>query len=110
MSAQKSITFTVLIWFGMLLAAVGAAVAILGVGGAVAFSAKVGSIELKTTSIGLAICALGCLLAGGVATRLPKGVEVLGARASFMNWMSRHAWWVLALALVAVVLLLFSLR
>jgi hypothetical protein len=108
---KKSITFTALIWFGMLLAAAGAAVAILGIGGAVEFSAKVGSTELKTTSVGLAICAIGCLLAGGVATRLPKDVAVLATRKpTFIDWISQYAWWVLGLALVAVVLFLLSLR
>jgi hypothetical protein len=111
MSVKKSITFTALIWFGMLLGAVGAVVAILGVGGAVSFSIKIGSVDANTTSVGLAICVIGCLLAGGVATRLPKGVSVLGRRhSSFMNWISRHAWWLLALALVAVALFLISLR
>jgi hypothetical protein len=94
----------------MILAVVGAVVAILGVGGAVNFSLKASGVELKSTSTGLAICAIGCLLAGGVATRLPPGVTVLGGRATFMSWMSRYAWWIVAVGVVIAVLLFLSLR
>jgi hypothetical protein len=110
MNGRPSITFTALIWLGMILAVAGAVVVVLGVGGAVNFSLKASGIELKSTSTGLALCAIGCLLAGGVATRLPPGVAVLGGRATFMGWMSRHAWWVLAVGVVIIVLLFLSLR
>jgi hypothetical protein len=109
MATRKSITFTVLIWVGILLAVAGAVVAILGLGGAIEFSAKVGSIELKSTSVGLAICAMGCLLAGYVATRLPKGVQVLGPRhSSFLRRVSERGGWLIALGVVLAVISLIG--
>jgi hypothetical protein len=106
-----SITFTALIWLGMFLAAAGAVVAILGIGGAIEFSGKVGGAEVKTTSMGLAILAIGGLLAGGVATRLPKGTEVLegGDRQPFLDWIAEHAGWLIGLAVVAAALFFISM-
>lgn len=72
-----SVTFTVLIWAGIALAIFGAIVAILGVGGAAAFDGKIGSIEVKTGSVGLAILVVGLIFAGTIALRLPRNVRVL---------------------------------
>lgn len=82
-SEQKkklSITFTALIWTGILLALFGAVVAVLGLGGTTAFEGKIGDVEIKTASVGLAIFAVGAVLAGIIALRLPKEVGVLARK------------------------------
>lgn len=107
---KPSATFTALIWFGMFLAAAGMVIAILGVGGAIEFSAKADGAEIKTTSLGLAILAIGCLLSGVVATRLPKGVSVFAvSRPTPIEWIVLHAAWFIALAVVASALVAVSI-
>lgn len=75
---KRSVTFTALIWLGMILALLGAIVAILGFGGAITFEGTLGSLKVQTTSVGLAIMIVGAFLSGTVATNLPKNVQVLG--------------------------------
>lgn len=77
--AQKriSLTYTVLIWLGMVLCVVGAVAAIVGVGGSNAFALTFGDFEAKSTQVGLSIMVIGAALAGVVALKLPAGVRVL---------------------------------
>jgi len=53
--SNRSITFTALIWLGILLAIAGALIAVLGVGGAVTFDIKYNDMEFHSTNLGLAI-------------------------------------------------------
>lgn len=107
---RLSITYTVLIWFGMLLALLGVAIAILSLGGAVEFSAKVGDAEFKSTSLGLAIVAIGTILSGFIATRLPKGVTVFAtATPTWTERVASRAGILILLGVLALALLGFSL-
>jgi hypothetical protein len=56
----------------------GVVVVLLGLGNGSAFSFKFEKVELSTSSSGLAIIAIGALLSGYVATRLPANVMVFG--------------------------------
>ena len=106
---QPSVTFTALIWLGMLLMLAGAAVAVLGVGAAVEFKAKIGGNEITTTSLGLAIMATGAVVAAYVATKLPKGVTVFAVHEP--TWQDRVAdksGWLVAIAAIILVLLALS--
>jgi TRAP-type C4-dicarboxylate transport system permease small subunit len=83
MAKQKSkgkisITFTAIIWVGLLLTVFGALVAALGLGGVTTFSFKWKDVvELNSTSIGLIVMAGGILLTLYQANHLPKGSQVL---------------------------------
>jgi len=73
-----SITFTAIIWVGLLLAVFGALVAALGLGGVTTFTFKWKDVvELNSTSIGLIIMVAGILLALYQANHLPGGTRVL---------------------------------
>ena len=75
-------TYTCLIWIGILIVLYGLAV--------IAFPGKVPGakeisvlikflgIELQTNDMGIAILAIGSLLSGSVAIKVPKGAMVLG--------------------------------
>lgn len=77
-TGRISITFTIIIWVGLLLAVFGAVVAALGLGGVTTFTFKWKDIiELNSTSVGLIIMAAGILLALYQANHLPKGIHVL---------------------------------
>ena len=107
---KPSVTFTALVWFGMLLAAAGATVAILGIGNLIEFSGKVAGAEVKTTSLGLAILAIGALLAGVVAIRLPKGTTVYEVtRTPFLDKVTRYAGWLIVLAVAAASLFVVTM-
>lgn len=73
-----SVTFTALVWTGILLAIAGAVVAVLGLGNVTSFQGKIGNIQITTTSIGLVIMIVGSVLAGTIALHLPKDVRVFG--------------------------------
>lgn len=104
-----SITFTLLIWSGIVLAFLGAIVAIIGVGGATAFDGKFGNIEIKTTSVGLAILVVGSVLAGTIALRLPKDVRVLNrTRQTIVEKIAERAILLLGISLLGCILLLVS--
>jgi hypothetical protein len=72
-----SVTFTALIWLGIVLAMLGAVVAVLGLGGSTVFEVTVHGITVKTSQTGLAILAIGALLSGLIAVKIPKGVRVM---------------------------------
>lgn len=75
---EISITFTAIIWVGLLLAIFGAVVAALGLGGVTTFTFKWKDVvELNSTSIGLIIMAAGILSTLYQANHLPKGTRVL---------------------------------
>jgi hypothetical protein len=104
-----SITFTLLIWSGIVLAFLGAVVAIIGAGGATAFDGKFGNIEVKTTSVGLAILVVGSLLAGTIALRLPKDVRVLNrTRQTIQEKIAEKAIFLLGISILGCILLLVS--
>ncbi|MDD5415409.1 MAG: hypothetical protein PHE48_00175 [Candidatus Daviesbacteria bacterium] len=75
---KVSITHTLIIWTGILLAIFGALVAALGLGGVTTFTFKWKDIiELNSTSVGIVIMITGVVLAWYQANHLPKGVGVL---------------------------------
>lgn len=108
--SKPSVTFTALIWLGIVLALVGAAVAILGAGGAITFNAKFGDAELHTTNLGLVILVAGASLAAFVTAKLPKGVTVFAVQKRTMeDRFAASSGWFAAFALFTVLLLILSL-
>ncbi len=78
---RVSLTHTVIIWTGILLALFGALVAASGLGGLTTFTFKWKDvIELNSTSVGIIIMIAGILLSLYQANHLPKGIEVLVRR------------------------------
>ncbi len=107
---KPSITFTALIWLGMLLAVAGAVVAVLGIGGAVTFSAKYGGNEFSTTNLGCAMMMIGAVLAAVVALKLPKGISVFAVQQqSWGDRFAANAGWLAVLAGGTVLLFVLSL-
>ncbi len=107
---KPSVTYTALIWLGMILAVVGAVVAVLGIGGAVTFSAKYSGGEFSTTNLGCAIMMTGAVLAAVVALKLPKGVVVFAVQEQ--TWGDRfaaNAGWLAVLAGGTVLLFILSM-
>ncbi len=103
-------TFTALIWLGMLLTLGGAVCALLGVGTAVDFKAKIAGNEVTTTNLGLAVMAVGAILTATIATRLPKGVTVFAVQQpTWRDRLSNNAGWLVAFAILAVLLFAASL-
>jgi hypothetical protein len=109
MSKNKvSITFTALIWTGILLSLCGAIVAVLGFGGSTFVEASIGSIKLKMTQTGLIILIVGALLSYFTAINLPKGVTVLADEPTFAEKIVREIPIIsLSMSLVSVILLVF---
>ena len=99
---EFSVTYTVLIWFGMALCIVGAVAAILGLGGSTVFELTFGDFTAKSTQVGLSIMIIGAALAGVVAVKLPAGVKVLAEEVhySFTQRLARN------LPVVALILVL----
>ncbi|GAC1447669.1 MAG: hypothetical protein PVS3B1_32810 [Ktedonobacteraceae bacterium] len=110
-SKQKKtpITFTALIWSGILIAAFGAIVAVFGVTGATVFEGKIGDIEVKTQSVGLAILVIGAVLAGFIATHLPGDVRILARKPrSLTEKIASRAIYFFIIGVVACILLIIS--
>jgi len=107
---RVSITYTALIWTGIILALFGAITAVLGLGGATVFEGSLGSIKVKTTQTGLAILVVGAALAGTIALKLPKGIVVLeeGEKYSLTEKLARRIP-VLSLVIVSVAIILLIL-
>jgi uncharacterized membrane protein len=104
-SSRPSVTYTALIWLGILLVLIGLVVTLLGVGGAVTFDAKINDIEFHTTNLGLAILMVGAVLAALVAIKLPKGVEVFAVqRRTFLDRVAANSGWITLCALLAIIL------
>jgi hypothetical protein len=109
--STPSVTFTALLWLGMLIALSGLLVTLLGTGHAVEFSAKIGDIEIGTTSAGLALLALGLFVDGFVATRLPASVSVFEVRKpTILESIAAKAMWILGAAVLAFLVCALSLR
>jgi len=112
MSKERiSITYTALIWTGIILVLFGAISAVLGLGGATFFEASFGEIKIKTTQTGLAILFVGALLSGFIAIKLPKGVVVLDKeeKYTFTERLARKIpILALIIAAIAIVLLVLS--
>ncbi len=109
-STRPNVTFTALIWLGMLLVLAGAVFALLGLGAAVDFKAKIAGGEVTTTSAGLAVMAVGAIMAATVATKLPKGVVVFAVqRRTWQDRLSDRSGWLVAFAILAVLLFAGSL-
>jgi hypothetical protein len=105
-----SITFTLLIWAGIALAFLGAIVAILGASNVTVLEGTFGNIEIKTTSVGLAILVIGSLLAGTIALRLPPGVKVLArSEQTLTEKIVERPIFLLGWSVVGAILLLISL-
>jgi len=108
---RVSITYTALIWTGIILSILGAIVAVLGFGGSTVFEGSLGDIKVKTTQTGLAVLVVGAALAGTIALKLPKGVVVLeeGEKYSFTEKLARRIPVLsLVILVVAIVLLVVS--
>jgi hypothetical protein len=109
--STPSVTFTALLWLGMIIAVAGLIVTLLGAGHAIEFSAKIGETEIKTTSAGLALLALGLFVDGFVATRLPTGVSVFEVRKpTLLETIAAKALWIFVAAVVVVILCVLSLK
>ena len=85
-----SITFTALIWTGILLCIFGSIVAVLGLNGSTTFEIHIKSAEVKTTQVGLVILIAGVILSFFTAQRLPPGVIVLGDEPTFTEKLVRQ--------------------
>jgi formate hydrogenlyase subunit 3/multisubunit Na+/H+ antiporter MnhD subunit len=75
---RVSITFTALIWTGIVLCIAGFIITALGLGGVTLFEAGIGDFTVKTTNSGLALIVIGAALSYFVSRALPTGVAVLG--------------------------------
>lgn len=108
---KVSITYTALIWAGILLALFGAIVTVMGLGGSIVFEGSVGDIKVKTTQTGLAILVVGAVLSGAIALKLPKGIVVLekGEKYSFTEKLARRIPILsIVMGIVAIILLVLS--
>lgn len=109
---RVSITYTVLIWAGIVLALFGAIIAIVGLGGSTAFEASFGDLKINTNQTGLAILVIGAVLAATIALKLPKGIIVLGEggeKYSFTEKLARKIpIFSLVIIVVAIILLVLS--
>lgn len=106
---KVSITFTVLIWVGMLLAILGAVVAALGLGDSTLFEGSLGDFKIKTSQVGLVILAIGAALSYFTSQNLPSGTTVLGDSPTLLDRVKRNLPVLSLLAFViAVVLLVLS--
>ncbi|WP_456430779.1 hypothetical protein [Thermosulfuriphilus sp.] len=74
---RVSITYTVLIWVGIIFMIIGLGVSLSFPGKEILFEFKLKDFILKTNQIGPLIMISGAFLAGGVAIKLPKDVTVL---------------------------------
>ena len=109
---KLSITYTALIWTGIVLMLFGAITAILGFGGSTFFEASFGDLKVKTNQIGLAILIIGAVFTATIARKLPKGVKILGEgveKYSFTEKLARKIpIFSLAIIVVAIILLVLS--
>jgi hypothetical protein len=109
LETKPSITFTALIWFGMLMVAAGAIVGVLGLGGVVTFSAKYKDAEFSTTSLGCAMMMIGMVMALLVALKLPKGITVFAVqRQTWQDRVAANTGWLAVLAGGTVLLFVLS--
>lgn len=107
---RRSITFTVLIFFGMLVALVGLVVLLFGLGGSTSFEFSISDLAVKTTSVGLAILALGAGLSAVIALNLPDEVQVFGETpATLRDRLKAFSLVFVGVAVVAGVALVISL-
>lgn len=74
-AARVSVTYTALIFSGLTVMLIGVVLAALG--GPIATELSLGELQVKTTSLGLALGLLGAGVATMVALNLPEGVTVL---------------------------------
>jgi|HubBroStandDraft_6_1064221.scaffolds.fasta_scaffold29233_3 hypothetical protein len=106
---QRSITLTVLIGSYILVMLVGVFMAVGGIASHLDLSLTITGFKISTSNVGLALVALGGFLAGLVALRLPKGVQVFGpgSEPSRLEEFARKAGrWLFAIGLVALALIL----
>lgn len=109
MSKRRSVVFTAIIFVGLVIALAGVGMLILGVGGATTFSFSMGDFEVETTSVGLAVLAVGAAMSAFLATNLPEGVQVFGpTERTFTDKLSHFAPVLWGVAAVAVLLLALS--
>jgi hypothetical protein len=109
---QRSITLTVLIGSYIVVMLVGVAIAVGGAASPLDLSLTVTGFKISTSNVGLALVVLGGFLAGLVALRLPKGVQVFapGNEPSRLKEFARKVGpWLFAIGLVALALILLSL-
>lgn len=75
---RVSITITVMVIVGLLIAVTGIVMLIAGLGGSSAFEASLGDVKLKTESVGLAVLVVGLVFAGFAARTVSEGGQLLG--------------------------------
>ncbi len=104
-----SITFTALIWTGILLSIFGAIVTVLGLGGSTLFEVSIGSVTVKMKATGLIIIVIGAALSFFTAQNLPPDVIVLGDEPTLMEKNVRNIPAIsLLVCVIAIFLLLFQ--
>jgi hypothetical protein len=110
---RRSVVYTGLILFSILLAAAGAVIAVLGIGKPSATEVSGGGIDVKTSSVGLIILVVGAGLAGILALKKPSDIELFTDQPAQRPLPERIAGNAaipaLAMAVVGVVLLVISL-
>jgi uncharacterized membrane protein YidH (DUF202 family) len=110
---RRSVVYTGLILFGILLAVAGAVIAVLGIGKPSATEVSGGGVDVKTSSVGLVILVVGAGLAGILALKKPGDIELFTDRPARRPLPERIAGNAaipaLAIAAVGVVLLVVSL-
>jgi len=108
--SRRSVTFTALIFVGMIIALAGVTMLLLGLGGNSSFDFKMAGVTVKTTSVGLAVLAVGSLMSAAVALNLPENVQVFGpTRPTRTDRLRRLVRPLALLAAVAVLTLVISL-
>jgi hypothetical protein len=105
---QRSVTFTVLIFVGMIIALAGVAILLLGLDKSATFDFEMSGVKIKTSSVGLAVLAVGSLLSAGVALNLPENVRVFGptppTRTERLKGLARPLFAITFIALLALVI------
>lgn len=110
---RRSVVYTGLILFGILLAVSGVIIALLGIGKPSATEVSGGGVDVKSSSVGLIILVVGAGLAGILALKKPSDIELFTDRPAQRPLPERIAGNAaipaLAIAAVGVVLLVISL-
>lgn len=79
---RRSVLYSAGVVVGLVLCVGGAVMAVLDVGPKSSSEVAGGGVTVKTTAPGLAVAAIGLLLAGGLLLRKPAGVELYGGEPS----------------------------
>lgn len=109
---RGSITFTALIWLGIILTILGAIAAIFGIGSPTTFEFSFGDLSVKTSQVGLAIMAVGSVLALFTIKIVPEGSIILGDEETYTfteKLAKRIPLLLIVILIIALGLLIFSI-